>query len=264
MGRPTLMRILPDVLKPRAFYRFYFPVPSKYAAACQNAPLSYANGMSMTGLMPSDVIGGSIAMMGFYERKLSRRIAELARNGGRMIDVGANIGYFSLIWLAGNSRNTVVAIEASPRNVKTLRANMAHNHIDGRVEIHGKAAGEAPGTLAFDPGPEEQTGWGGLQSHASSGSISVETVRVDSLVTDDQPIEVMKVDIEGADTWAILGAEALLRKRQIRHVFFEQNAARLAALGIDENAATALLKSHGYQLELLDDEQQNKEWHAYC
>src|SRR5690349_11446646 len=117
MKRPLLLRALPEALKPRIFYRQYFPVPQHYASLCERAPLTFASGMEMTGLLPSDVIGGSIAMMGFYERTLSRRIAELARNGGRMIDVGANIGYFSLIWLAGHSRNTVVAIEASSRNV---------------------------------------------------------------------------------------------------------------------------------------------------
>jgi FkbM family methyltransferase len=217
----------------------------------------------MIDLLPSDVIGAHIAMTGSYESGLSSHIAALARTGGRMIDVGANIGYFSLIWLAGNPKNRVIAVEASPRNVRMLEANLQHNHMEDRVQVYETAAGQSAGTLEFSPGPLDQTGWGGLQTAASTDSHAVAVARVDSLVTDNEPIDVLKIDVEGADTWVVRGCEKLLQKKQVKHIFFEQNPHRLKILGIDEDDATSFVRSMGYQLEIIDNDPENIEWHAH-
>ena len=52
--------------------------------------------------------------------------------------------------------------------------------------------------------------------------------------------------MEGADTWVLYGCEQLLKKRQIRKIFFEQNHARMAELGIGANEARDFLASVGY------------------
>src|SRR5947207_412164 len=65
-----------------------------------------------------------IAWLGFYELELSRRIARLAKAGGLLVDVGANIGYFSLIWAALREENLVLAFEPSPSVNQLLRANL--------------------------------------------------------------------------------------------------------------------------------------------
>ena len=45
-------------------------------------------------------------------------------------------------------------------------------------------------------------------------------------------IDVLKIDVEGADTWVLYGCEQLLKQKAIRNIFFEQNGARMAELGI--------------------------------
>ena len=80
-------------------------------------------------LRPGDVAHGEIAFLGFTELGLTRVVAERARQGGLLVDVGANWGYFTLLWLAARADNRVVAVEASPRNLEALRENLAYMEI---------------------------------------------------------------------------------------------------------------------------------------
>ena len=105
----------------------------------------------MTALVEGDIISESIALTGFYELKLSRRIAKAAAQGGRFVDVGANLGYFSLLWLAARPGNTCICIEASPRNLPLLRKNIESNGFQDRCRIRGKQpAGQERGSIGFE------------------------------------------------------------------------------------------------------------------
>jgi FkbM family methyltransferase len=197
-------------------------------------------------LVPGDVISDCIAFTGVYEPVLTRRVSHLAQAGGTLVEVGANLGYFALLWVAANPKNKCIAFEASPRNIDILRRNIQANGFESQVELHPVAAGAAAGKLRFDSGPIEQTGWGGFAPAGSSAGIDVDVVRVDEVVQGTNPIALLKVDIEGADAWAIMGCERLLRARAIREVWYEQNKPRIRALGISLDAAEDYLKSVGY------------------
>jgi FkbM family methyltransferase len=194
-------------------------------------------------LIPGDVISDSIAFTGVYELPLSRRLFRLARRGGTLIEVGANLGYFTLLWAAANPANRVFAFEAAPRNVELLTRNVARNGFDPRVRVFPQAAGREAGALAFDPGPAGQTGWGGF---AADGPVTVDVVRVDQAAEYPPEIAVLKVDVEGADAWALRGCERLLRERRVRQIWFEQNKPRMRALGIPADEAQRFLRSVGY------------------
>ena len=210
------------------------------------APLRYADGVVME-LVPGDVISDCIAFTGLYELALTRRVAVLARRGGLLVEVGANLGYFTLLWAAAHPENRVVAFEASPRNVEILRRNVARNGLEGRVDVVAQAAGREQGQLRFDVGPVEQTGWGGFSPDGggAGGSIEVDVVRVDDVLA-DAPVALLKVDVEGADAWALEGCGRLLKRKLVREVWYEENRPRMAALGIPPGAARDFLRSVGY------------------
>ena len=191
------------------------------------------------------MISDSIAYTGVYDLALTQRVASLAQRGGMFIDVGANLGYFSLLWAAANSANRVIAFEPSPRNLDLLRDNIDRNRLPSQIEVIARAAGRAPGRLPFDVGPPEQTGWGGFTISPSPQSIEVDVARIDQVVA-PQPIALLKVDVEGADTWALMSCEALLRSRAIAEIRFEQNGTRMRALGIHTDAAPFYLAGLGY------------------
>ena len=89
-------------------------------------------------------------------------------------------------------------------------------------------------------------------------------VRLDEELKDVPFVEVLKIDTEGADTWVVEGAKALLKDKKIGRVFFEENKARMKALSIEEGAAAELLKLIGYKVELLSGgaDSNLQEYHA--
>jgi FkbM family methyltransferase len=197
-------------------------------------------------LLPGDVISDSIAFTGVYELELTRRLCWLARRGGTFVDVGANLGYFSLLWAATNSGNRSVAFEASPRNVAMLRDNVSRNALGSRVAVMPVAVGAAAGRHRFDMGPPEQTGWGGFTREQDSDAPEVDVVRIDEVLDTGDPIALLKIDIEGAEAWALAGCERLLRNRRVAEIWYEQNKPRMRALGIAGDAAQEFLRSVGY------------------
>lgn len=199
----------------------------------------------MYDLIPGDVISGCLAFNGFYEWEFTRQMARHAAKGGLLVDVGANMGYFSLLWTGLNSSATVVAFEASPRNVDLFQNNVKRNHLEARVAVLPKAAGDRTGTISFDPGPIDQTGWGGISAGPPANSIPVPMIRLDEQLP-GLSIEVLKIDVEGADTLVLFGCEHLLKGRKIKMIYFEQNAERMQQMGMEQGEARRFLRSVGY------------------
>jgi FkbM family methyltransferase len=205
-----------------------------------------------------------IAFTGEYERTLSRLVVELGAAGGTLVDVGANIGYFSLLWAASHRDNTAHAFEASPRNLPLLKENVRASNFSDRVTVHGYALGRDTGSAAFDLGPEGISGWGGLSVHASAPNIvQVPVKRLDDILG-NADVDFLKIDVEGADAWVLMGAEELLHAKRIKLVWFEQNKVRMRKLGIHEDAARSFLSSVGYSAHPMSGVSQGTEdWIAF-
>jgi len=245
VNRPLLLRLLPSRLRVAVWARLYRGKHEQWRALYEAAALQYAPHVRME-LVPGDVISDCIAFTGLYELPLTRRVVGLARRGGTLVDVGANLGYFALLWAAQTPANGCLGLEASPRNIQILKRNVSRNGLQRRIEVMPLAAGARPGKLRFDVGPIEQTGWGGFVLGEPSGSIDLDVVRLDEVVRSDRPIALLKVDVEGADAWVLMGCERLLTNRAIQEVWYEQNKPRMRALGIPVDAAQDYLRAVGY------------------
>ena len=252
----TLLRLLarhgPLGLRMRACYRIpgHLPLPKP------PYPLYFAPGCALHEVKATDLIGRAIAFSGVYEAKLSQRLSKLAKMGGHLVDVGANIGYFTHIWMTGAPGNTVTALEASPRVFPLLEKNIKVHPWADRVCLIPKAASNQSGTVTFDTGPEDQLGWGGINLESNvSGGISIPAERLDLLIPNGQPIAFLKIDVEGADPLVLLGAEGLLRRRQVRAGCFEVNKQRMAMLNLSVDPALQLLENCGYQISVAHDDE---------
>lgn len=255
---PWLMKLKPLWLREKFFWKLYYQT-NNFVELFENATLEFAPNVSLQ-LMSTDISHKQIAFLGFCELLPSRRIAQLAQAGGLMIDVGANYGYYSCIWTSANPKNRVIAFEASPRNFSALKLNLSKNGLETQVEVHQIALGKESGSLPFSLGPEEQSSWGGLLLNSEKDAIKIPVTALDEhfLKSDYNQIEVLKIDVEGADTWVLQGAEQLLRAHKISHIFFEENIERMSDLNIKPEDAQNLLLDCGYRLESLGLEQ----WYA--
>ena len=239
------MRVLPPRLRQTLYYRYYHYRHPEWARLFWSAPLSFSPNVSMFALVLGDIISGNIAFNGFYELELSREIARLARKGGLFVDVGANMGYFSLLWAGISPLGQVIAYEAAPRNIEILQNNIARNSLCQKISLVCKAAGAHDGQVAFELGPHDQTGWGGISRVSTATTIGIPLVRLDGELS-GKTVEVLKIDAEGSDTTVLLGCEGLLKNKKVRRIYFEQNEVRMQELGIRQNEAQSFLRDLGY------------------
>ncbi|MHC3436681.1 FkbM family methyltransferase [Natrialbaceae archaeon A-gly3] len=130
-------------------------------------------------------------------------------------DVGANVGIYALALASDAPERTVVAIEPAPPTVDRLRANVACNDLEGRIDVHacglGEECGEAPFFHSHNPelsafDRESATRWGATLEDTSTVPIS----RLDDLAADLDPPDVLKVDVEGAAPDVLRGGRATL------------------------------------------------------
>jgi len=198
-------------------------------------------------LHPSDVAHGMIALAGFYELQLTREIVHLARGGGTMIDVGANAGYFSLLWSGTRAENKAFAFEPVARNLGFLQTNVKANKMADRILIYPVAMGSSAGEAEFDLGPDSNTGWGGFATSETTDDrrMIVPVIRGDDVLPDEE-YRVMKIDVEGAEALVLKGCERLLRRGRIGTIYFEQFKPREKALGIGPTDAVDFLRGLGY------------------
>jgi FkbM family methyltransferase len=150
------------------------------------------------------IVGSAIhrCWLGFYEYEKQKLISREVRPGSVFWDVGANVGFYSLLASKLVGSGKVFAFEPVPRNLAYLREHLALNSI-ANVEVLTVAVSDRNGAFSFEI---EETGFMGRLS--DEGGITVRTATLDSLVDDGtvQPPDYVKMDIEGAEVLALRGA----------------------------------------------------------
>ena len=150
---------------------------------------------------------------GYWEIWVTMAIANYIQPGMRCIDVGANVGYYSVLladWVG--SAGYVHAVEADPFNAARLRLNL--KKVDNATVIEAAAwdeAGEAP-LFMQDVHEGDHTLRGDVEERFKErgllGTRSVKTVRLESVV--EAPVDFIKLDIEGAERRAWVGMREIL------------------------------------------------------
>jgi FkbM family methyltransferase len=175
---------------------------------------------------------------GTYDAPFTAFVQRHIRPGDTVLDVGANIGLFTVllgytVWEHG----TVVAYEANPRVLPILRDNVAMNWLLDRVEIVPKAAAAAVGRLPF-LAPARFDSCGSLRpvEHLLASDdrrsdvehVEVEAEPLDVHLGRFDRIALIKVDVEGAEEQVFAGMEGLLDSGTVERVSFEIARSHLA------------------------------------
>jgi FkbM family methyltransferase len=261
------LRTLPPRLRTSFYHRVLKYQAHRFPALFDAAPLQHARGVRMN-LKLTDSFHGEIAWMGTYESDLSAKITSIAREtGGLLVDVGANFGYYTLLWCGSGSKNRAVSVEASPLNIPSLQSNIALNGFQSRVTLEPWAASNSEGQITFNLGSTAESGWGGitlLNDETTSPTelhVTVPSRRLDQALPDAE-ITVLKIDCEGADALVLEGSTQLLAAHRIQHIFFEENLSRQSELGIEQGSARKLLQSFGYQVNPMSSDSGSRNYHA--
>ena len=129
------------------------------------------------------------------------------RSGMNVIDVGANIGYFTaLAARAVEPNGRVLAVEAEPETFSLLRANGELNGF-ANVELLPVAAHRHAGLVPVARDPTNYGGHTAYVAPAAWATTPVQSVRLDDVLDPEAPIHFIKVDVEGMDHVAVEGLE---------------------------------------------------------
>ncbi len=172
----------------------------------------------------------------------------MVRPGDVIVDVGAHIGYYSLAFarLVGD-KGHVFAFEPTPASFALLRKNIATNGYRNVTAIR-QAVSSRNGYARF-----YLSDCSALNRMHSSGShvgeIEVETVRLDDFFRDyDRPINLVKLDIEGAEPQALCGMEALIQKHRSMAILSEFMPRWLTSAGFGPEDLVHSLEAKGFRL----------------
>lgn len=156
-----------------------------------------------------------------------------AEMGGRgcdvFLDVGANIGLYSVIAASRSLAPRVIAFEPDARNRLQFGANLLLNGVHDRVEIRAEAVSDGDGVRRFAPAPASSTG----QSHiVTEGGLEVRAVTLDAAVPVADRRIFIKMDIEGHEPAALAGMKTLAARNRIflQVEAFGERADEIAAL----------------------------------
>ncbi len=142
------------------------------------------------------------------------------QNGWTVLDVGAHKGSFAVLAALAGPATRVHAVEPEPENLRCLNANIALNRLEN-VVVHARAVSADPGEAFLYVGGQRGSGTNSLfqeQVQGHRASVSVPTMRlVDLLETAGGQVDLMKMDVEGAEYSVLHGVpvEALRRIRRI-------------------------------------------------
>jgi FkbM family methyltransferase len=186
--------------------------------------------------------------LGCFESLNTKRILRILRPGMTFFDVGANIGYFTLLAArcVGPS-GTVHAFEPHPANAAVLRKALERNRLrQVRVWPIGLSDTKGVGWVAM---PDQTIFPNRTASmiRSSGDGIEVPTRTLDDVAAECsiERIDFLKIDVDGFEEKVIHGAREMLRARRIRHLLVEFNPWFLERSGTDEKTLSTFLGEHG-------------------
>jgi FkbM family methyltransferase len=170
--------------------------------------------------MEDEGVSSSIIHTGGWESHIEKYIIENMPVDGVFLDVGANLGFFSL--LAANkmqeerSSGRVIAVEANPIVLPYLMASIVESGLEHRIDVIPYAASGILGLVQMQENFADNLGGVPMKELSellpSKNRKVVPTVELDDILVDLTRLDLVKMDIEGAEPKAIEGMSGLLHK----------------------------------------------------
>jgi len=201
---------------------------------------------------PTEHVGRCVWTTGVFDLAVSEVLFRLTRRLDLVVDVGANLGYMTLLGAIASGRGgRVLAFEPNARVGKWLRENVARaeQHYEmAAIELYGNALGASAGNavLVLPRASDANDGLAYIAettANAATESERCQRVHVETLddVIGYKQAGVMKLDVEGHEEKVLEGASDALREHRIRDIVFEDHHGA-------GSRAMELLRSAGYEL----------------
>jgi len=204
----------------------------------------------------------SLALNGTREPEVTRVFKQVLERLGsehdevHVFDVGANIGYYTLLEARVLDDAKIYAVEAEPENARQLRKNVELNGY-GNVEVLPHAAGAERTTkeLALRSASNIHRISDVLGDSDRQGTVDVEVYPIDRLVAErnipDDALVVVRMDVEGYELPVLQGMKELLASERPMYVSVELHVSRLHLPKIDPDEVIDILERNGFSPEYI-------------
>ena len=209
----------------------------------------------------TDFVQSTVFFFGEWEPNITAWIRRTLRPGDVFVDVGANVGYYTLLaaQLVGPS-GAVVAIEASPSIFALLEENVALNpDLANRIRCVNTAVLDRPGTVIVHHGPRHNIGLTSVVSPAADSwaEATVPAAPLDQLLTalEVERARIVKIDVEGAEWFVAQGMRQFLRERsRSLEVLLEITPHRVVQTGHEPADVLRVFTDAGLEIYWIDND----------
>lgn len=197
-----------------------------------------------------DVVQNMVSTLGepFEEEVISREVSR----GDSVMDLGANIGFYTLIMaeIVGEE-GEVFAFEPDPPNFEKLEASVELNGFDN-VRLEQKAAFHRTGKHELYISEEDRSTHRLYPSEDRRKCITIDTVKIDEYLTDEE-FDFIKIDVEGAEYKALEGMRKTINRSGPLKMVVELSPPDLAGFDVTPGEYMDLLRGFGFELYVIDE-----------
>jgi FkbM family methyltransferase len=194
-------------------------------------------------------VGARIAVNRVHEKHVTGEISRYFKPGMVLVDVGANIGYYTLLaasLLDGTGQ--IHAFEPGAGNYNLLQMSVAKNGFKN-IRLYPNAVADKIGVVGLNMDDSN-----GMITQAASAACAyqVQAVTLDHTLRDASRIDLLKIDVEGAEGLVLKGAEQLIaRHHPVIFTEFFPPAIEFTS-GMTGQQFLDRIRSHGYELYVID------------
>jgi FkbM family methyltransferase len=194
-----------------------------------------------------------------WDELTTKVFKSVVKNGDVVLDLGANLGYYSLLAarLVGE-RGKVYAFEPEPRNYRLLTKNKELNDYDNIIPIQKAISDRSEIVKLFLS--EEDSGAHTIREVVDSReykrSVDIETIKLDEYFAGNTcPIDVIKMDIEGSEPKAFLGMSNIISENKDLKIFVEFYPALIKEGGCEpDEFVRRLIEDNLFAVTVIDDD----------
>ena len=190
---------------------------------------------------------------GEYEPVTTKLLEELLHEGMTFVDVGAHVGLFAVPatkWVGSTGK--VIAFEPHPDNFAMLSRNVASNSNTNNITVVNSAVSDVTEIVhlhmsTFNTGDHQ------LFHKGKRNTVEVACTTLDSYFDGDEKIDVIKMDVQGAEEAAFRGMRRVLVRNEQIKVVWELSPKQLEDAGSSANKLLEWLEGLGFCFTIVDD-----------
>lgn len=201
-----------------------------------------------------------LSLNGIYEKFETELVKKMVTEGDVVVDVGAHIGYYTLIFAkcVGNG-GIVFAFEPEPNNFSLLSKNIEINGYKN-VNLEQLAISDFDGTCVlytFNTSSGANRIYKPLEkNYKNSKPIQIKAISLDDYFTNrpENKIDLIKIDVEGAEFNVLKGMQNIMKKNINLKILLEFNPYFLENAGANPKHLIDFLQDRSFKINYLDEE----------